>query len=386
MMEIRMRKFRKNVVLTILMILFMLAGTAFYQRYVANEIYKGIEDGGRKIIVVTTLLITVLAVCIIILIVRLVTIHAKMDIEQQYKLRAALEKQKQRLDYLFLGMSRTVDRYAVVDLVNDSYEYHENLCQRGLYPEKGRYQDLVEALNRKYLVLSDTEKIKINQLLNVQYLQKTLRKGKGILKFEYGGRTESVYMIMNVVAVEWDAQGTPEKIMLIAQDIGERYELKNLANTDGLTGLFNERFFSEVLHRKEEKKQAFSLYYLDLDHFKPVNDTYGHDMGDKLLKEVAGRLLGCIREQDYAFRIGGDEFAVIIGTELDALRCEQMKTRIREALLCPYEIDDKVLKIGVSCGYAIYPREGEDIARIRIMADQRMYIEKEKNHQKEAVQ
>ncbi len=381
-----MRKFQKNVILTILMILFMLAGTAFYQRYVANEIYKGIEDGGRKIIVVTTLLITALAVCIIILIVRLVTIHAKMDIEQQYKLRAALEKQKQRLDYLFLGMSRTVDRYAMVDLVNDSYEYQENLCQRGLYPEKGRYQDLVEALNRKYLVLSDTEKIKINQLLNVQYLQKTLRKGKGILKFEYGGRTESVYMIMNVVAVEWDAQGTPEKIMLIAQDIGERYELKNLANTDGLTGLFNERFFSEVLHRKEEKKQAFSLYYLDLDHFKPVNDTYGHDMGDKLLKEVAGRLLGCIREQDYAFRIGGDEFAVIIGTELDALRCEQMKTRIREALLCPYEIDDKVLKIGVSCGYAIYPRDGEDIARIRIMADQRMYIEKEKNHQKEAVQ
>ena len=125
------------------------------------------------------------------------------------------------------------------------------------------------------------------------------------------------------------------------------------------------------------------MYYLDLDHFKPVNDTYGHDMGDKLLKEVAVRLLSCIRERDYAFRIGGDEFALIIGAQLDEAQGEQMRQRIEQSLLQPCVIDGQRLQIGVSCGCAMYPREGEDIAKIRILADRRMYEEKEKNHRRE---
>lgn len=344
---------------------------------------NAIESGSTKIMRVTALLITVLFTCLMILIIRLIAIHARMDLEQQKRMHAALEEQKRQLDHLFYGMTQIVDRYAAADLTKDSYEYHEKLCSKGLYPEKGAYHDLVEAVNSRYLVLSDTENIKMNQLLNAEYLRKVLRKGKGILKIEYGGRTENVYMIMSVVAVQWDAQGIPEKVMLIGQDIGERYELENLANTDGLTGLFNERFFSSVLHRKEKQKLPFTLYYLDLDHFKPVNDTYGHDMGDKLLKEVAARLLGCIREQDYAFRIGGDEFALIIGAQLDEAQGEQMRQRIEQALLQPCLIDGQSLKIGVSCGCAMYPREGEDIAQIRILADRRMYEEKEKNHRKE---
>lgn len=344
---------------------------------------NAIESGSTKIMRVTALLITVLFTCLMILIIRLIAIHARMDLEQQKRMHAALEEQKRQLDHLFYGMTQIVDRYAAADLTKDSYEYHEKLCSKGLYPEKGAYHDLVEAVNSRYLVLSDTENIKMNQLLNAEYLRKVLRKGKGILKIEYGGRTENVYMIMSVVAVQWDAQGIPEKVMLIGQDIGERYELENLANTDGLTGLFNERFFSSVLHRKEKQKLPFTLYYLDLDHFKPVNDTYGHDMGDKLLKEVAARLLGCIREQDYAFRIGGDEFALIIGAQLDEAQGEQMRQRIEQALLQPCLIDGQSLKIGVSCGCAMYPREGEDIAKIRILADRRMYEEKEKNHLKE---
>ncbi len=347
---------------------------------------NAIESGSAKIMRVTALLISVLFGCLMILIIRLITIHARMDLEQQKKMHAVLEEKKQRLDHLFYGMTQIVDCYAAVDLTEDSYEYHENhekRCSRRLYPEKGAYHDLVEAVNSRYLVLSDTENIKMNQLLHAEYLRKVLKKGKGILKIEYSGRTENVYMIMSVVAVQWDAEGIPEKVMLIAQDIGERYELENLANTDGLTGLFNERFFSSVLHRKEKQKLPFTLYYLDLDHFKPVNDTYGHDMGDKLLKEVAVRLLSCIRERDYAFRIGGDEFALIIGAQLDEEQGEQMRQRIERSLLQPCVIDGQSLQIGVSCGCAMYPREGEDIAKIRILADRRMYEEKEKNHRRE---
>ena len=187
---------------------------------------------------------------------------------------------------------------------------------------------------------------------------------------------------MNVVAVEWDENDIPLKVMMIAQDIGKRHELENLANTDGLTGLFNERYFSRVLHQKEQQKLPFVLYYLDLDHFKPVNDTYGHDTGDKLLKEVARRLQECSRNNDLAFRIGGDEFALIISANMPEPLCRQTKDRIIRSLVCPYIIDDKTLTIGASCGYAIYPLESEDTSKIRILADQRMYAEKEQNHQK----
>ncbi len=158
--------------------------------------------------------------------------------------------------------------------------------------------------------------------------------------------------------------------------------LENLANTDGLTGLFNERCFSDILHRKEEQKLPFVLYYLDLDHFKPVNDTYGHDMGDKLLKEVAERLRQCIREQDYAFRIGGDEFSLIVSSEMEETECEELKARIARSILLPYQIDGQTLELGVSCGYGRYPQESDDASQLRILADQRMYTEKERNHQK----
>ena len=316
-----------------------------------------------KIMHVTIAAITVLATCLLLLLLRLSSLNAEYKLKHQELLHQALKAQKEQTDQLFYGMTCIVDRYTVVDLLKDRYEYHE-YSSNSLYPETGSYQNLLDTVARNYIVLSDTENIKISHLLNKEYLQKVLHKGNGIMKIEYSKRTENV--------------------MMIAQDIGKRHELENLANTDGLTGLFNERYFSSVLHRKEQKKLPFVLYYLDLDHFKPVNDTYGHDMGDKLLKAVAERLLKCIRSNDFAFRIGGDEFALIISAEMEDSLCMQTKMRIVQSLLLPYEIDGKTLHIGASCGYAVYPLETEDTGKIRILADQRMYAEKKENHRKAA--
>lgn len=342
-----------------------------------------VNSPDEKIMHVTIAAITVLAACLLLLLLRLSSLNAEYKLKHQELLHQALKAQKEQTDQLFYGMTCIVDRYIVVDLLKDRYEYHE-YSSNSLYPETGSYQNLLDTVARNYIVLSDTENIKISHLLNKEYLQKVLHKGNGIMKIEYSKRTENVYKIMNVVAVEWDEAGIPQKVMMIAQDIGKRHELENLANTDGLTGLFNERYFSSVLHRKEQKKLPFVLYYLDLDHFKPVNDTYGHDMGDKLLKAVAERLLKCIRSNDFAFRIGGDEFALIISAEMEDSLCMQTKMRIVQSLLLPYEIDGKTLHIGASCGYAVYPLETEDTGKIRILADQRMYAEKKENHQKAA--
>ncbi|MFQ9387669.1 MAG: diguanylate cyclase domain-containing protein [Coprococcus sp.] len=337
-----------------------------------------VNSPDEKIMHVTIVAITVLATCLLLLLLRLSSLNAEYKLKHQELLHQALKAQKEQTDQLFYGMTCIVDRYTVVDLLKDRYEYHEYSNSNNLYPETGSYQNLLDTAARNYIVLSDTENIKISHLLNKEYLQKVLHKGNGIMKIEYSKRTENIYKIMNVVAVEWDEAGIPQKVMMISQDIGKRHELENLANTDGLTGLFNERYFSSVLHRKEQKKLPFVLYYLDLDHFKPVNDTYGHDMGDKLLKAVAERLLKCIRSNDFAFRIGGDEFALIISAEMDDSLCMQTKMRIVQSLLLPYEIDGKTLHIGASCGYAVYPLETEDTGKIRILADQRMYAEKKK--------
>lgn len=342
-----------------------------------------VNSPDEKIMHVTIAAITVLATCLLLLLLRLSSLNAEYKLKHQELLHQALKAQKEQTDQLFYGMTCIVDRYTVVDLLKDRYEYHE-YSSNNLYPETGSYQNLLDTAARNYIVLSDTENIKMSHLLNKEYLQKVLHKGNGIMKIEYSKRTENVYKIMNVVAVEWDEAGIPQKVMMISQDIGKRHELENLANTDGLTGLFNERYFSSVLHRKEQKKLPFVLYYLDLDHFKPVNDTYGHDMGDKLLKAVAERLLKCIRSNDFAFRIGGDEFALIISAEMEDSLCMQTKMRIIQSLLRPYEIDGKTLHIGASCGYAVYPLETEDTGKIRILADQRMYAEKKENHRKAA--
>ena len=157
-------------------------------------------------------------------------------------------------------------------------------------------------------------------------------------------------------------------------------ELETMANTDSLTGLFNERYFSRVMNICEEKKLPFVLYYLDLDRFKPINDTYGHAMGDRLLKEISARLLRCIRSRDYAFRIGGDEFALIVSADMDEEQRGRMAERIQTMLSAPIVIEGKLLSVGVSCGCACYPEDG-DASQVRITADSRMYAEKQHHHE-----
>ena len=173
---------------------------------------------------------------------------------------------------------------------------------------------------------------------------------------------------MSVIPVEWEGD-TLTKIMIVSQDMGQQHELENLANTDALTGLFNKRYFEKMMEIRDENKKPYALFYMDLDLFKPVNDTYGHEMGDKVLKEVAKRLLKCIRSNDYAFRIGGDEFMLILNGNLDAQICEKRIERIKKLIGEPYEFDGYTIKIGISCGSAVYPDDANCAADIQKLAD-----------------
>ena len=294
--------------------------------------------------------------------------------------RLNLEREKMKSDRFLQSMSRIVDRYMVVNLDTGRYRYHELRSSEPLYPTSGQYSEMVEIISKRYVALTETENAKLSRLLTPDYLRSVLRKPDDNLKIEYCSRTENAYMVLTVIPVEWHADGTVAVVMEVVQDIGQKVELENMANTDSLTGLFNERYFSRVLNICEAKKLPFVLYYLDLDRFKPVNDTYGHAMGDRLLKEISARLLRCIRSRDYAFRIGGDEFALIVSADMDEEQRSRMAERIQAMLSAPIVIEEKVLSVGVSCGCACYPEDG-DASQVRIKADSRMYAEKQHHHE-----
>ena len=156
--------------------------------------------------------------------------------------------------------------------------------------------------------------------------------------------------------------------------------MADLANTDMLTELYNKRYFDTIMNTKVQRGKAFALIYLDLDYFKPVNDTYGHQAGDEVLRNVGKRILNSIRNDDYVFRLGGDEFACIIGDNPDEKNCLESIERLEKIICSPYNIHGHKIKIGVSCGYAVYPSDGDTVERILKKADSRMYSEKEKHH------
>mgnify|MGYP002579880647 FL=1 len=343
---------------------------------------SAVEAGARKMQADTISLATLIASLTMLGVSWLILANMKAEAKSLKMEQQMLSRQKEVSDRLFTGMGRIADRYAVCDLVRDRYEYRENMLSKPLYPESGRYRDFIELMSRRYLVLGKAEGMKMDQILEPEYLRRVLRKETDILKFEYCIREKNVYALLNIIPIEFDGDGLLTQVMMIGQDVGQKVELENLANTDGLTGLYNERYFSRVLANLEKKKMPFALYYLDLDFFKPINDTYGHDMGDKLLKAVAQRLQTCIRSRDCAFRIGGDEFAVVYRADLTDAQRREKQALIVETLTQPYEIDGKRLQIGASCGYAHYPEDSAAAADIRILADQRMYAEKERNHQK----
>ena len=167
-----------------------------------------------------------------------------------------------------------------------------------------------------------------------------------------------------------------ERECALDREAEARRQMENLANTDGLTGLCNERYFNQMLKEKERTGEPFALFYLDLDRFKPINDTYGHDVGDQLLKEVAARLQRCVRKSDYAFRIGGDEFALMVNGRVTEEFCRKRIETIREAICEPIVLGDKNILVGTSCGFALYPEDSDDVRAVRILADHRMYEDK----------
>jgi len=163
--------------------------------------------------------------------------------------------------------------------------------------------------------------------------------------------------------------------MQVLEKTGMR--LKHEATHDPLTGLpnrslFYHRLVEALTHAQQERLKA-TVLYVDLDNFKPVNDQYGHAVGDSLLQAVAGRLLKSVRATDTIARLGGDEFAVILLGVGEADHVEQIKQDIQRNMQAPIELDDIVLRPSCSCGHAVFPIDGDGVDTLLHTADTRMY-------------
>lgn len=148
------------------------------------------------------------------------------------------------------------------------------------------------------------------------------------------------------------------------------------ANYDMLTGLPNRRFFFERLEHIVEHTQdmqKFAVLYIDLDGFKTINDTHGHQLGDKVLVEVGNRLSRCIRETDFVARLGGDEFAVITSNFESHTKVEQFAKRVHSVLQENIDIGTLPCSVNASIGVAIYPDDGLDSETLLRSADAAMY-------------
>jgi diguanylate cyclase (GGDEF)-like protein len=151
-------------------------------------------------------------------------------------------------------------------------------------------------------------------------------------------------------------------------------ELQKMALTDSLTGLANRRAFMEQLDQSHARAlrqgSPVSVLFCDVDHFKKINDTYGHAAGDDVLKEVAVRLEDHFRAEDTVGRLGGDEFAVIC--ENGSTSIEVLVDRVRNALATPYSVDGDLIAASVSIGIAS-PQQGESSTQMLERADSTMY-------------
>ena len=187
-------------------------------------------------------------------------------------------------------------------------------------------------------------------------------------------------------AAFFDKEGRYLGSLATIQDITVRRrseeEVRYLAYHDGLTGLPNRKSFYEHLEGKlaggrRSRESSWALLFLDLDKFKHVNDTLGHDAGDELLKIMAERLRGCLRKTDNLFRLGGDEFTIILNDLSEGIDVARVAGKIRREVTKPCVLKGVELSVDVSVGISVYPEDGDGVEIMVKNADMAMYAAKE---------
>ena len=219
----------------------------------------------------------------------------------------------------------------------------------------------------------------------------------GMQRYLAGGETSVLNKLIEIHALNRDGHEFPVELSISVidspdlqefsayiRDISQRKQAEtiiwNQANFDSLTSLPNRNLFLERLEHEalncDRSKLSLALLYLDLDHFKEVNDSLGHDMGDLLLVEVSRRLKKAVREIDTVARPSGDEFTIILGQIDDQLSVQRVCQQLLDSLSEPLTLDNEIVHVTASIGVSFYPDDANSIDVLQRNADQAMYAAK----------
>ena len=195
------------------------------------------------------------------------------------------------------------------------------------------------------------------------------------------GEKYSEWLTINTV---YDEHNEVRQRIAIFSDITDKKRSEEIiwrqANYDALTGLPNRRLFhdrlAQELKRGGREQTSLALMFIDLDHFKEVNDTLGHEAGDNLLMQAARRIAVCIRESDTLARLGGDEFTIILPGVADPQRLGTLADSIIQAVGKPFMLGESPAYVSASIGITLYPQDADNLTSLLKNADQAMYVAK----------
>ncbi len=201
------------------------------------------------------------------------------------------------------------------------------------------------------------------------------------LEKHYLGNNNTTIWVNIIVSLVRKTNNQPESFLFMIEDITERKiqeeKIYFQAYHDSLTGLLKRNAFTTQLNlaieSAKEKSTKFSIMFFDLDGFKEVNDTFGHGVGDLLLKSVADRFLSITRKEDIFARIGGDEFTALFPNIQDIADLRKLAERFSELFTSPFEIEGNEIFVTVSIGISIYPYHGDTEKELITCADTAMY-------------
>jgi diguanylate cyclase (GGDEF)-like protein/PAS domain S-box-containing protein len=238
----------------------------------------------------------------------------------------------------------------------------------------------VKGKNPRVLQSGQTEPAVFDQMWQ-QLLRGEVWTGEFVNRRKNG---ETFYEEAHIAPVH-DEAGRTVQYVAVKLDITERKRaeerLAHMAHHDALTSLPNRPLFhdrmEQALALARRDRQRLALLYLDLDDFKPVNDSFGHAVGDLLLQEAARRIEACVRASDTVGRIGGDEFVVLLPRVASGEAARGVAEKIRQALQRPFALAGQSLAVSCSIGIALYPDHGRDAVELAHHADRAMYRAKQ---------
>ena len=341
------------------------------------------------------------------------------DISERKKTEAELERYRQQLEEMVA--ERTTELRATNELLQEEIFEHQR-TETALRKSQERYRIVLEAVPDPVMVydqkgdiaylnpafsrvfgwtlndvkLSGINFIPIEHIDETRVISSQIQRGRTVSGLETCRFTKSGERVNVSISGSgfFDEAQQVQGSVITLQDITARKkteeEIRFLAYHDDLTDLPNRKSFymrledkllqseSHGRQHRRTNENPWAVLFLDLDKFKNVNDTLGHDVGDELLVEVGKRLQYCVRRSDYIFRLGGDEFTVILtnlNQDTDVVKVAQ---KIRHEIAQPYTIKDQEVYVTVSVGISVYPIDGQDAETLVKHADIAMYAAKEK--------